>query len=61
VGRETVLLVVAVVIATLGASLVYLYVRGVDQRATPGEQLLPSKWGDNAAVSALGIPTKGSR
>lgn len=32
-GRKTVLLIVAVVIATLGASLVYLYVRGVDNRA----------------------------
>jgi len=118
-GRKTVLLVVAVVIATLGASLVYLYVRGVDQRAIadqapvtvltvteeiaagetvedaqaagklaqtaiagqavtpgaltttvdiadkvalttlyPGEQVLPNKWGDNAAVSTLGIPEK---
>jgi len=32
-GRKTVLLIVAVVIAALGASLVYLYVRGVDDRA----------------------------
>jgi pilus assembly protein CpaB len=32
-GRKTVLLIVAVVIASLGASLVYLYVRGVDDRA----------------------------
>lgn len=42
-GRKTVLLIVAVVIATLGASLVYLYVRGVDAAAvaeqTPVEVL----------------------
>lgn len=118
-GRKTVLLVVAVVIATLGASLVYLYVRGANDKAIasqepvtvltvteeiaagesledaeaagklaqsdiagsavtpgaltattdiadqvalttlyPGEQVLASKWGDNAAVSNLGIPEK---
>jgi pilus assembly protein CpaB len=33
-GRRTVLLVVAAVIAALGTSLVFLYVRGVDARAT---------------------------
>lgn len=37
-GRRTVLLVVAVVIAVVGAGMVYLYVRGADDRAKVAQQ-----------------------
>ena len=36
-GRRTVLLIVAVLIAALGTSMVYLYVRGADNRATAAQ------------------------
>jgi len=37
-GRRTVLLVVAALIAALGAGMVFLYVRGADSRAEAGQQ-----------------------
>lgn len=37
-GRKTILLIVAVVIAALGATLVFLYVQGVNQRATADQK-----------------------
>lgn len=37
-GRRTVLLVVAIVIAAVGATLVFLYVQGVDNRAVAGQE-----------------------
>src|SRR5512146_1659202 len=36
-GRRTVLLIVAALIAALGTSLVFLYVRGADNRATAAQ------------------------
>jgi pilus assembly protein CpaB len=38
-GRRTLLLVAAVVLAGLGATLVFLYAHGADQRAAQGQQL----------------------
>jgi pilus assembly protein CpaB len=38
-GRRTLLLIAAVVLAGLGATLVLLYAHGADQRATQGQQL----------------------
>lgn len=37
-GRRAVLLVVALVIAALGATMIFLYVQGIDQRAEAGQQ-----------------------
>lgn len=37
-GRRTVLLIVAIMIAALGATLVFLYVQGVDNRAVAGQE-----------------------
>lgn len=39
-GRRTVLLVVALLIAALGTAMVLLYVKGIDDRATKGQQLV---------------------
>ncbi len=39
-ARRTVLLTVAIVIATLGTTLVVLYVQGIDARATAGQQMV---------------------
>ena len=36
-GRRTVLLIVAALIAALGAGMVFLYVRGADSRAEAGQ------------------------
>ncbi len=37
-GRRTILLIAAVVIAALGATMIFLYVQGVDSRAEAGQQ-----------------------
>ena len=37
-GRRTVLVIVAVVIAALGAAMIFLYVQGIDDRAEAGQQ-----------------------
>ena len=37
-GRRTILIIVALVIATVGAALVFLYVKGVDDRAVAQQQ-----------------------
>lgn len=37
-GRRTILLIAAVVIAALGATMIFLYVQGVDNRAVAGQQ-----------------------
>ncbi|CAN5338110.1 hypothetical protein BH24ACT12_BH24ACT12_27750 [soil metagenome] len=60
-GRETVLLVVAVVIATLGASLVHLYVRGVDRRVTRANSCCPASGATTPRSAPSASPTKGSR
>lgn len=39
-GRRTVLLLVALLIAALGTAMVLLYVKGIDDRATKGQQLV---------------------
>lgn len=39
-GRRTVLLLVALLIAALGAAMVLLYVKGINDRATEGQQLV---------------------
>ena len=36
-GRRTVLLIVAALIAALGSAMVFLYVRGADDRATEAQ------------------------
>ncbi len=40
-GRRSILLIVAVLIALLGTSLIVLYVKGIDQRATEGQEMVP--------------------
>ena len=37
-GRRTVILIVALLIATVGAAMVFLYVRGADNRATEKQE-----------------------
>jgi pilus assembly protein CpaB len=39
-GRRTILLVAALLVAALGTGLVFLYARGADQRAAAGQQLV---------------------
>jgi pilus assembly protein CpaB len=39
-GRRTILLVAAVLVAALGTTLVFLYARGADQRAAAGQELV---------------------
>lgn len=39
-GRRTVLLISALLVAALGTALVFLYVRGADQRAAEGQELV---------------------
>jgi pilus assembly protein CpaB len=49
-GRRTLLLVAAVVLAGLGATLVFLYAHGADQRAAKGQEL------QNVLVATATIP-----
>ncbi len=37
-GRRTILLIVAIVVAALGSALVFLYVQGIDDRAIAGQE-----------------------
>ncbi len=55
-GRRTILLVAAVLVAALGTTLVFLYARGADQRAAAGQELVKVLF----AKSDIAVGTTGS-
>jgi pilus assembly protein CpaB len=55
-GRRTILLVAAVLVAALGTTLVFLYARGADQRAAAGQELVKVLF----AKSEIAVGTTGT-
>ena len=54
-GRRTVLLIVAIIVALLGVTLVLLYVRGIDNRAREGQETVEVLY----TKSAIALGTTG--